>query len=118
MRKQKILLLVLRIIISLGFALAGIGKFIGSHIWANLFKKWGFFDGFYLIVGAIEVAAAIGLFIPKISRWAIYLLGVILIGASITHLIHDPLTELLRPCIYLILLMGVFILDKKHWSDD
>ena len=74
------------------FLAIGLGKF-GSPEWVTKFERWGYPDGFYMIIGVLEIAAGVLLLVPKLSSYAAALLGVILIAAAATlRLNHLPMS--------------------------
>ena len=90
-----------KIIISLGFVLASLGKLTKSEAVIQMFQEWGFFGGFYLIIGVMELLLGVLILVPKATVNAASILFVIMIGAMITHLIHDPIANVLRPIIFM-----------------
>lgn len=101
-RAVRLLRLALRILLSLAFLAAGLPKFLPQSGWRTRFVGWGFPAWFVLVVGALEVAGVIGLWIPRVSRPAMALLAVIMIGAAITNLTHPPAVQALRPVVFLL----------------
>ena len=73
--------------LALMFLAAGGAKF-GSPMWPRMFERWGYPDHFYLIVGAVEVAAGLALLVPRLASPASLVLIVIMIGAGATHAMH------------------------------
>jgi uncharacterized membrane protein YphA (DoxX/SURF4 family) len=69
------------------FVAAGARKFT-SPMWQRMFERWGYPDGFYLVIGAVEVLAGLALLIPRIAAPAALVLIVIMIGAGATHVLH------------------------------
>jgi putative oxidoreductase len=74
-------------------ALATMFLFVGSAkfrqpLWARMFARWGYPDHFYLVIGAIEVAAGLALLVPRTAAAASLTLIVIMIGAGVTHVLH------------------------------
>jgi putative oxidoreductase len=65
----------------------GMQKFT-SPVWQRMFRTWGFPDGFYLVIGAIEVIGGIGLLIPKVAGYCAVVLSVVMIGASATQVLR------------------------------
>jgi len=59
-----------------------------SNTWERMFRTWGYPDGFYLVIGAIEVVAGIGLLIPKVASPSAIILMVVMIGASATQVLR------------------------------
>ena len=102
----------LRILLGLGFLMASLGKLSRSEVVIQMFQEWGYFQHFYIIIGILELSLAILLIIPKTSVYAILGLIVIMIGALITHLLHDPPLEMLRPIVFMVLLLVLFYLQK------
>lgn len=104
-----------RILIALAFIAASLGKLTSSPGVLDRFATYGFPSGFHFIIGVIELAGAIFILVPRTRRYAILLLGVIVIGAAGTHLIHDPLVQLLRPLVFGVFLAAAwFLLDKPE----
>lgn len=54
----------------------------------------------------------IGLWIPRLSRYAIVLLTVVLLEASYANLSHPPLVQAVRPAVFLTLLLGLYITQR------
>ena len=71
---------VLVILLAAAYLLAAIGKLTGSA--TQMFDGWGYAPWFATLIGVLELSGAIGLLIPKLTRFAILGLSVIMIGAS------------------------------------
>ena len=54
---------VLQSLMALAMVGPGVEKFT-SPIWQRMFRVWGYPEHFYLVIGAIEVVAGIGLLVP------------------------------------------------------
>ena len=65
----------------------GSQKFMGPT-WERMFRAWGYPDGFYLVIGAVEVVAGIGLLIPRVASYCAMVLAIVMVGASATHVVH------------------------------
>ena len=109
----KYTLIIVQTIVGILFLLAGAAKFLAAEMWIKKFSQWHYPDNFYLLVGFVEIVAAILLFVPKLSRYAITTLIVIMIGAVLTHVYHQEATEIFRPGIYLVLLSAIIFLKRK-----
>jgi uncharacterized membrane protein YphA (DoxX/SURF4 family) len=59
-----------------------------SPVWERMFRTWGYPDGFYLVIGAVEVVAGIGLLIPKMASASALLLALVMAGAAATQLLR------------------------------
>ena len=96
-RARVIVAWVLAVVLALFFGLAGVGKLGGG---ANeMFESWGYPAWFALLIGVAETAGAIGLLIPRTTRWAIYGLTAIMLGAVFTHVTNGEAAQLARPLI-------------------
>ncbi|MCP4977220.1 MAG: DoxX family membrane protein [Maribacter sp.] len=102
---------ILRVLIFLGFLLASVGKLTNNPQVIEMFENWGYPNGFYFLIGILELILAVLLLIPKTLKIAIFGILIILIGAMATHIINDPLLELIRPIIFLVLLGGIYIIN-------
>jgi len=111
--KWKLIDWLVRILIALAFTAASLGKLTSSPGVLDRFVTYGFPGGFHFIVGAVELVGAILLLVPKTRRYAIIMLSVIVIGATVTHLVHDPLIQLLRPLVFALFLAAAWMLSEK-----
>lgn len=111
--KWKIIDWIVRILLALAFTLASLGKLTANPGVVEMFTQFGFPDGFYLLIGVLELAGAVLLLIPKTRKIAVMLLAIIVIGAAGTHLVHDPLSELIRPLVFAVFLALAWYLPKK-----
>jgi putative oxidoreductase len=59
-----------------------------SPVWERMFRSWGYPDGFYLVIGGIEVAAGLGLLVPKIASASAIVLAVVMAGAAATQILR------------------------------
>ncbi len=112
MKKRNIVISwVLRILVTLGFLAASLGKLTNSPMVIEMFEKWGFPDGFYFIIGILELLLAVLLLIPKTLKIAIIGLSLMMLGATVTHLINDPVSQLIRPMIFLIFIGAIYYIN-------
>jgi len=94
----------LRALLTLGFLLPGVTKFLPQFGWVGRFAGWGYAAWFVTVIGSLEVLGALALWIPRVRQYAVALLGVIMLGAIYTSLTHPPVAAVLRPAIFLALL--------------
>jgi putative oxidoreductase len=93
---------VVNILAAAAFVAIGFGKFAGPE-WPRKFERWGYPDGFYIVIGALEIAGGVMLLVPKLSSYAAAVLGVILLAAAATlRLNHLPMSA---PVAWLAVLM-------------
>lgn len=97
----------LKALVTVAFLAAGSSKFQSQSSWNQRFEHWGYPHWFLLVTGVLETAGAVGLWIPRLTRWALSLLGVVMIGAVVTHLMHPPLIQATTAVLYLVLLVGI-----------
>ena len=102
---------ILRVIIFIIFFAEGLTKLIGLQFQADLFTKWGYPIWFMYLIGAFELAGAIGLLVPILRIYAnIGLIGII-IGAFYTHISHDNTIQMMGLAIITsIILLAHFVL--------
>ena len=86
-------------IVSAGlFLLAGVLKWIGVDMEVQLFAAIGIGQWFRYLTGTLEIAGAIGLFVPALAPDAALLLAAVMTGAVMTHLFvigQNPLAAML-----------------------
>jgi putative oxidoreductase len=90
----------------------GSQKFTGST-WERMFRTWGYPDGFYLVIGAIEVVAGIGLLIPRVASFSALTLAAVMAGAAATQLLRGGRNGV-GEIVFMLLLLGV---AAMRWRD-
>ncbi len=98
------------ILVAVAFALAALGKLTGAA--TPMFEGWGYPAWFALLIGVLELAGAIGLLIPGMTRFAIYGLTAILVGAAYTHIANGEGLQVLRPLVFAIMLWVIWALRR------
>ncbi len=101
---------ILIVVLALLFVGAALGKLTGAA--TPMFEAWGYPAWFALFIGVAELAGAIGLVIPKTTRWAIYGLTAVMLGAAYTHLANGEGAQVLRPLIFLGGLWAIWFLKR------
>jgi len=72
-------------LVALAFIEAGGAKLAGAAVMVELFAKVGLGQWFRYFTGLLEVAAGIGLLIPRYAFYAAVLLAMVMAGAFIAH---------------------------------
>ena len=103
-----------QILMGLEFILAGQAKFTRPDAWIKQFSNWGYPDHFYLLIGALELIGAIFIFIPKFASRAALGLGIIMLGATVTHAVHGEWSRVIVTLILAGILSAVYLLRKDH----
>lgn len=86
-RKSTVAVLwLLRGLVALAFLAAGGAKLAAAPAMVAMFAAIGVGQWFRILTGLLEVAGAIGLFIPSVTVYAALLLVTIMVGAIIAHL--------------------------------
>ena len=84
---MKILTMVLQILLTAAFVLAGGSKLAGVPAMVQEFDKVGFGQWFRYLTGCLEILGAVGLWIPRTSVYAALLLVCVMVGALAAHLL-------------------------------
>jgi len=87
---------ILQCLAAFGFVNIGIGKFRGTF-WQQSFARWGYPDGFYMVVGSAELVGGLLLLVPKLSSYAALGLMGIMICASATHALAGQTARIMAP---------------------
>jgi len=108
----KWLLIVATALPTVAFLAAGSFKLMGAPEMVQGFEKFGLPVWFMYFIGACEVAGAIGLWLKLAPVGGVPLrllaalgLAVIMVGAVVTHLIHDPLSAAAPAALLLAILL-------------
>lgn len=78
---------ILTLLLAVLMAGPGSQKFT-SPTWERMFRTWGYPDGFYLVIGAVEVIGGIALLIPRVASYSAITLAIVMIGASATQVLR------------------------------
>ena len=84
-----------------------------SPTWERMFRAWGYPDGFYLVIGAIEVVGGIGLLIPKVASASALVLAVVMAGAAATQILRGGRNGI-GELVFMLLLLGLAVI---RWRD-
>lgn len=80
-------LLVVRLLLAAQFAIGGVLKLAGDPQMVAMFDQIGASQGLRLLVGVCEVAGAVGLLVPRLTRPAAVGLVGLLVGAAVTNVV-------------------------------
>jgi putative oxidoreductase len=83
-RALNIGLWVLQGLLAIGFTMSGVSKLVGVESTVQLFDDIGIGQWFRYVVGALEVAGAVGLLIPRLAGLAALGLVGVMAGAAVT----------------------------------
>ena len=86
-RVLKVALWALQVLLTVVFALAGFAKVFGDPTMVEMFATIGVGQWFRYAVGALEVAGAIGVLIPRLSGLAALGLACLMAGATLTNVL-------------------------------
>lgn len=102
----------LQVLLGAMFVVLGVAKFLAPE-WERNFARWGYPPGFHLVIGALEVLGGLGLLMPYLASYAAGGLMAIMVGAVLTHLLHDEMRRAAGPIPHFVLL-GILALAR--WS--
>ena len=101
MRVMKVIgMWTLQILLGALFVVVGAAKF-GDPSWARKFAAWGYPDGFYMVVGVLEIAAGLMVLVPRVASYGSLSIMTIMMSAVLTHLRHGEMRRLAPPLVYL-----------------
>jgi uncharacterized membrane protein YphA (DoxX/SURF4 family) len=95
------------VLLALAFVLAGAPKLLRVEVWVDKFDGWGYASWFLVVIGGLELVGAILLLIPRLAVAGAALLAVIMLGAGYTHLANGEGLEVIRPLVFLGVLIPV-----------
>jgi hypothetical protein len=110
-RAKNVALWALQILTATAFLMAGFGSLSGYPMMVETFEKIGIGQWFRYVTGAIEIASAILLLIPRLSAVGAALLVCTMAGAVLSHLFligGSPVPALVLLCFAAIILRGRF----------
>jgi hypothetical protein len=99
--------LVLRVLLAAFFVYLAVKNLAGDARMAEDFRRWNYGDGFRVAVAVAQLAGAVALFVPPLAFAGSLGLAVVLVGALVTHLRHDPPASAAPALLCLLLLLPV-----------
>jgi len=100
-------------LVAVGFLLAALGKLTGAA--APMFEGWGYPSWFATLIGVLELAGAIGLLVPKTTRYAVFGLTLLMLGAAYTHVSNGEASQLARPGLFLVVMwVGLWLRGQAN----
>ncbi len=112
-KTNKIVYNVLRVILTALFLFSAYAKLSGDPMQVAGFATAHLPVWFMYFIGAAELAGAIGLWIPKLVKWAVCGLQIIMVGAIVTTAIFVSIPMAILPLVVGVLLWYVCTLAKK-----
>jgi len=92
------------------FVVIGIGKF-RNPFWLAAFARWGYSDGFRMLIGVLEFAGGLLIAFPRTAVYGAVLIDTIMIGALGTLLANHG--KLFAPIFWLVV---VSIVGYARWK--
>ncbi len=95
--------MVLRYLVAAFFVMVAVKNLAGDARMASDFQRWGYSDGFRVLTAVLQLAGAGLLLFPRVAYLGAALLACIMVGATYTHVKHDPPATLVSPVVFLVL---------------
>lgn len=114
MKTKNIIAWVAAGLLAAAFLFSGGAKLAGQKDLIESFAKWGYSTAFMYFIGAAEVAGGIGVLLKRTRVLAAIGLGIIMIGAVVTHILNGE--GFTGPAVLLALLTSLLWLRKKELS--
>ena len=112
-KAKKITLNIITILLIIAFIGAGFGKLMRTDMMVDSFDRYDIPLGLMLLLGFLELSAAIGLLIPKVRLFAATGLSIIMAGAVVVHIYHDEMEQLAGPLVLFVLLIAFITMRKQ-----
>ena len=87
---RTVLIVALRLVVTLLFIPAILGKLMNPVASARMFTRWGYPPWGALVISIIEIIGLVALWIPAVATWASAVLMITTAGATGTWMIHGP----------------------------
>jgi len=106
-----VLLWVVQILAAFAFLMVGFGKFTNAF-WLKAFPRWGYSDGFRMLIGVLEIIGGLLIAVPRTTLYAAILLGTIMIGAAATLVLNHE--KLFPPLFWLVVLSLLGVARRRQ----
>ncbi len=91
---KEVVLWIIALLLALVCLRSGLLKVTGNIFWVRDFHRWGYPDGFRVVVGIAELASAVLLLIPRFASYGASLFALVMLGAIYTHATHNESSRL------------------------
>ena len=91
---------------------------MGEHSQVEHFAQWGYPLWFLYVIGFVEVAGGLCLFIPKTQFYGIVVLSITMVGAAVTHLVAHEMSAFPVPLVLLALLVSLAWTMPKPYAKN
>jgi hypothetical protein len=105
---MSIVLTALRLLVAAFFVFMALKNLTGDEAIAADFDRWGYPAWFRAATALLQLLGAAALLWKPASFFGAALLACIMVGALVTHALHDPPRALLSPAAFLAVI-GVFL---------
>ena len=102
----------LQALLALMFTMAGLAKVGGDAAMVEMFANIGIGQWFRYVVGALEIAGAVGVLVPRLSGLAALGLACLMAGATLTNLFVLGASPLLP----VVLLLVSVLVVRGRWA--
>jgi uncharacterized membrane protein YphA (DoxX/SURF4 family) len=99
--------------LALQFASGGLVKLFGDAQMTAIFAEIGAGQWLRIVVGALELAGAVGLLVPQLARAAAVGLIALMIGATVANVTALDTSPAL-PLVFLLLAAAVAVMRRRH----
>jgi uncharacterized membrane protein YphA (DoxX/SURF4 family) len=113
-KTHKIIFYILTTLISLIFIMSGYQKLSADPMSVEGFAMAHLPLWFMYFIGATEVLGGIALWIPKLQKWSVYGLMIIMIGAVVVTALFNKVVFALAPIVFIALLYVLLKIGKKR----
>jgi hypothetical protein len=113
-KTNKVIYYVLMVLVSALFLFTAYAKLTGDAQQIAGFAQAHLSIWFMYFIGACELLGVIGLWIPKLQKWAVWGLMIIMVGAIVTTAIFVSVAMAILPLVVGVLLYFINCLGKKR----
>ena len=86
--------------------------------WSLMFEEWGYPESFAYLVGTLEVAAVLGLYIKRTRMWAGWFIILIMAGAVYTHIRSEEYLRILHNLVLMAMSYAMIWLSRRREKDQ
>ncbi|MFM1931548.1 MAG: hypothetical protein RL226_851 [Bacteroidota bacterium] len=115
-RTQRIVRIVIMVLTGLLMVSSGVMKLMPNAAMIDSYARWGVSIEFMYFIGIAELLGGIGIFIPKLRKFAISGLMIIMWGAVFSHIKADEYQALTSPIMVIVMLVLIWVLSAKTKS--
>ena len=104
----------LTVLLGAMFAFQGASKFFTDSVWTKAFAHWGYPVWFRVLIGVIEISAAILILVPQLAAYGATMVIAIMIGGIATNLRAGTPGQVVAEVVWIVMASIILVIRRRN----